>query len=99
MLDKIKAALQIAGNVFDTELTDLMNAAIIDLNIAGVDAESIVTTTTDPIVTRAIISYVAYQFELVHGSIERSEAMKKAYDEQKSQLGMATGYTKWSDET
>ena len=97
MLDKVKLALLIDGEDFDDELTDLIGAAVLDLNIAGVDDETAVSDNpTDKLVIRAIISYCAYQFELVHGALERSEAYKKSYDEQKAQLSMADGYTVWS---
>lgn len=98
MLDKVKLALLISTNDFDTELTDLINAAFIDLNIGDVDPAATVITTTDAAIIRAVCTYCAYQFELLHGSIERSNAFKKSYDEQKSQLGTATGYTVWSAE-
>lgn len=96
MLNKCKLALLISSNTFDTEITDLISAAVIDLNIAGVNNETAITTTpTDALVERAIISFVCYNFELVHGSLDRSEAFKRIYDEQKSQLSMADGYTTW----
>lgn len=92
MLNKVKLALLITSEDFDSELTDLIDAAVKDLNIAGVDNTS---EPTDAIVSRAIISYVAYNFELIHGSLQRSDAFKKTYDEQKAQLSMADGYTTW----
>ena len=95
MLDKVKEALQISVTTFDSELTDLINAGIIDLNIAGVEGDTIVVTTTDVIAQRALITYVAYQFEQLHGAIDRAERLKASYDEQKSQLSMHTGYTDW----
>lgn len=95
MLEKIKAALQLTATTFDSELTDLLAAGLIDLNIAGVVGDSISVTTTNAIAQRALISYVVYHFELLHGSPERAEKMKLSYDEQKSQLSMATGYTDW----
>lgn len=97
MLQKIKNALQLSTNDFDAELTDLLSASIIDLNLGGVDAETINVDTTDAIVIRAIISYCCYQFELSHGDIKRAEALKVAYDEQKAMLGMSTGYTIWGE--
>ena len=96
MLDKVKLALLISTNDFDSELTDMIGAAFIDLNIGDVDPDVTVITSTDPTIIRAVCTYCGYQFELMHGSIERSNAFKKSYDEQKSQLGMATGYTEWS---
>ena len=95
MLDRVKLALLITGNDFDTELSDLIDAAAKDLGIAGVDALVISTDTNDALIIRAIITYVGYQFEIMHGSLDRSAAYKKSYDEQKAQLGMATGYTTW----
>ena len=97
MLDKVKLALLITTNDFDTELTDLINAAFIDLNIGDVDPTATVITTTDAAIIRAVCTYCGYQFEIMHGSLNRSQAYKKSYDEQKAQLGMATGYTDWGD--
>lgn len=97
MLDKVKLALLITSNDFDTELTDLISAAFIDLNLGDVAADVTVLETTDPAIIRAVCTYCGYQFEIMHGSLSRSEAYKKSYDEQKAQLGMATGYTNWGD--
>ena len=95
MLDKVKLALLISTNDFDTELTDLIGAAFIDLNIGDVDPDVTVIETTDPAIIRAVCSYCGYQFELMHGTLQRSEAFKKSYDEQKAQLSMASDYTVW----
>ena len=95
MLDRVKLALLISGNDIDSELTDLIDAAAKDLGIAGVDGLVISTDTNDALIIRAIITYCGYQFEIMHGSLDRSEAYKKSYDEQKAQLGMASGYTTW----
>jgi len=96
MLDKVKLALLITSNTFDTELTELISAAVVDLNIAGVDNETVVTTEpTNALVSRAIIAFCAYNFELMHGEESRSDKFKKVYDEQKAQLSMATNYTTW----
>ena len=97
MLDRVKLALLITGNDFDSELNDLIAAAAKDLGIAGVDALVISTDTDDALLIRAIITYCGYQFELIHGSMDRSEAFKKSYDEQKAQMGMASGYTTWAN--
>lgn len=97
MLDRVKLALLITGTDFDSELNDLIDAAAKDLGIAGVDALIISTDTNDALIIRAIITYCGYQFELIHGSMDRSNAFKKSYDEQKAQMGMASGYTMWSN--
>ena len=95
LLDKVKLALLITSNDFDTELVDLIGAAFIDLNIGNVDPEKTISTTTDPAIIRAVCTYVGYQFEMIHGSLDRSAALKRSYDEQKAQMSMATGYTVW----
>lgn len=97
MLEKVKLALLISTNDFDSELTDLIGAAFIDLNIGDVDPDKTVSSTTDPAIIRAVCCYCGYQFELLHGSIERSNAFKRSYDEQKAQMGMSSGYTVWSE--
>ena len=52
MLNKVKMALRIVTNSYDSELTDLIEAAKQDLGIAGV----IVPSELDAIVTRALIT-------------------------------------------
>ena len=86
-LDKVKMGLRISTTAYDEELSDLINAAKIDLGIAGVEVPS----TLDEIVTRAIITYCKMSF----GLPEDYDRLKKSYDEQKAQLVTATGYTDW----
>lgn len=88
MLEKVKMALRIVTNSFDSELTDLIEAAKQDLGIAGV----IVPSELDALVTRAIITYCKMSF----GLPEDYDRLKASYDEQKAQLSNATGYTDWS---
>ena len=91
MLNKVKLALQISTNTFDFELNGLIDAALIDLGIAGVT----VPPEFNAIIDRAVICYCSYHFELEHGDGSKADRLKKAYDEQKAQLSMATGYTTW----
>ncbi len=86
-LDKVKMGLRIKTTAYDEELADLIKAAQTDLGIAGVEVPS----TLDEIVTRAIITYCKMSF----GLPEDYDRLKKSYDEQKAQLGTATGYTDW----
>lgn len=88
-LEKVKLALRISTNAFDSELGDLIAAAQQDLGIAGV----VVPSELDAIVSRAIITYCKMSF----GLPEDYDKLKKSYDEQKAQLSNATGYTEWSD--
>lgn len=96
MLEKVKLALLITTNDFDNEIINLIYSAFIDLNIGAIDPDITVYATIDPALIQAVCTYCGYQFELMHGSIERSNAFKKSYDEQKAQLSMASGYTVWS---
>lgn len=87
MLEKVKLALRITTNAYNTELQGLIDAAKLDLGIAGVTLPQ----TLDAIVERAIITYCKVNF----GSPNDYERLKASYDEQKAQLSMATGYTEW----
>lgn len=99
MLDRVKLALLISSNDFDDEIEDLIGAAVLDLNIAGVDNDTVISENpSDKLIIRAICSYCGYQFELMHGTLDRADAFKKSYDEQKAQLGMATNYTTWANQ-
>lgn len=88
ILEKVKMALRITTNKMDDELTDEIEAAKLDLGIAGV----VLPSRVDALVTQAIITYCKSHF----GNPEDQDRMKASYDEQKSQLSNATGYTNWS---
>lgn len=90
MLDKVKLALRITTDAFDFELNDLIQAALLDLGIAGVESEEVT-----PLVLRAIITYCKCNF----GQPDDYDRLKASYDEQKAQMSMATGYTTWTDQT
>ena len=90
MIDKVRNALRISVTdnlALNEELQDLIDAAKLDLGIAGV----VVPQTVDPIVTKAIITYCKLSF----GLPEEYDRLKRSYDEQKAQLSNATGYTDW----
>lgn len=87
MLDKVKLALRVTTAVFDAEIQDLINAALADLSLAGIG----VPAQIDPLIIRAVTTYCKAHF----GAPEEYERLKAAYDEQKAQLQMATGYTDW----
>lgn len=89
MLGKVKTALRIRTDVFDGELADLVNAALDDLRLAGV----VVPDEEQPLIARAVITYCKLHF----GEPSDPTRLKAAYDEQKAQLQMASGYTDWGD--
>ena len=97
LLSKVKLALRITTNAFDTEITDLIAAALDDLGVAGVEHGVTTSSTTyDALVERAVITYCKVNF----GDIDSAEydRLKASYDEQKAQMSMTTGYTDWLHE-
>lgn len=87
MLTKVKMALRISVNSYDNELDQLIDAAILDLGIAGVD----LPTTIDALCERAIITYCKCNF----GVPDNYDKLKASYDEQKAQLRVSSNYTDW----
>lgn len=88
LIDDVKLALRVTTNAFDPEISDLINAAVADMGLAGVSNSD----TTDPLVKRAVITYCRLNF----GQPDDYDRLKASYDEQKAQMGMATGYTTWT---
>ena len=87
MLEKVKLALRITTDAFDSEIQDLIDAALADLGIAGVTT----ITETDPLIIRAVTTFCRVNF----GQPDDYDKLKYSYDEQKAQLQVATGYTNW----
>lgn len=89
VLESVKLALRITTTAFDSELSDLIDAAELDLGVAGVTN----VDTTDPLVLRAVITYCKCNF----GQPDDYDRLKRSYDEQKAQLATCTGYTTWTE--
>lgn len=89
MLGKVKLALRVTTAAFDSEIEDLIAAALADLGIAGVVNQ----LESDPLIIRAVTTYCRANF----GQPDDYDRLKASYDEQKAQLMMATGYTDWGD--
>ena len=81
-----KLALRITTNSFDDEIESLLDAALLDMGVAGV-----VPSEMDALVQQAAITYVRMHF----GQPDDYDRLKKSYDEQKAQLATCTGYTNW----
>lgn len=77
MLNKVKLALRISTNAFDSEITDLIASAKADLGLVGIDVDE-----DEPLIARAIITYCRVNF----GEPDDYERLKRSYDEQKAQL-------------
>ena len=91
LLASVKMAMRITTDAFDSEIGNLIDAAVLDIGLAGVTN----TTTTDPLILRAVETYCRLNF----GSPDEYDRLKASYDEQKAQLSMATGYTTWTEAT
>ena len=85
MLELVKRALRLTASVFDTELAALIEAALDDLEIAGVAARD---NEDRPLIRRAVTTYCKANF----GEPDDYDRLKASYDEQKSQLMTAVGY-------
>ena len=90
MIDACKLALRISTDAYNDRLKLLVKAGMKDLGIAGVDLDM---SGLDPLVREAIVNYVLLHF----GTLTTQEypLIKASYDEQKAQLSMSTGYTRW----
>lgn len=91
-LERVKLALRISTDAFDSELALLIQAAQKDLRIAGANGANV--NEGDPLTLLAITTYCKLHF----GAPDEYDRLKRSYDEQKAQLCTATGYTKWTAE-
>ncbi len=89
ILQAVKIALRISTDAFDAELAELIEAGQADMRLAGIAN----LDQDDPLIRRAIITYCRMNF----GQPDDYDRLKRSYDEQKAQMGMATGYTRWTE--
>lgn len=87
LIDNCKTAMRITTDAYDTEIQTYIEAAKLDLGIAGVEV-----SVPDSLIEKAVMTYVRMSF----GNPPNYKELKAAYDEQKAQLMNATGYTDWS---
>ena len=92
MLAKIKLALRISTNAFDTEIQTLIDAAILEMNKLGV--VSATDSTEDPQIISAVVAYAKWQF----GNNEDADRWRDIYHIKLGQLKTMTGYTDWDVE-
>ena len=60
LLPKVKTALRVSFTNLDTQISDLINEAILDLT-ATADIKPFTTADADPMQTGAVIAYVSYK--------------------------------------
>ena len=97
MLDKVKLALRLSGTALDGEVSDLINAAIADLRLVGInipaEAGSSSKTLGDPLLDRAVVLYAKAEF----GFNDDAERYRNAYDYLKCALSLTADYTEESE--
>ena len=86
MLEKVKLALAITVDDFDSEIEDLILAALYDLSSNGVLA---LEKQTDPLIVQAVKTYCRAHFH----SPADYDRLLAAYEEMKGHLMHTTGYT------
>lgn len=104
MLDKVKLALRLSGTALDGEVSDLINAAIADLRLVGInipaEAGSSSKTLGDPLLDRAVVLYAKAEFGF-NDDAERyrddAERYRNAYDYLKCALSLTADYTEESE--
>ena len=85
MLYDVKSSVRIINNKFDVELVDLIDAAKMDLLIAGVTK----VDENDPLIKRAIILYCKANFGLDN---KDSEKYQNSYENLKEKLSLCGDY-------
>ena len=87
ILAEVKLSMRITSTAFDSEINNLIRAGLADLGIAGVTN----TALSEPLIVRAVTTYCQMNF----GDPDQYDRLKASYDEQKSQLSTASGFTEW----
>jgi uncharacterized phage protein (predicted DNA packaging) len=89
MLADVKVSLRITNSAYDSEINDLIAAARQDLILSGV-LPAKANSDTDPLIKRAIVTYVKAHFGYDNPDAER---LMMAYDRIKMHLTLAGDYT------
>ena len=87
-LTSIRQYVRVSSTAHDSELTDLINAARADLVRVGVLEEK-AQDETDPLILRAVATYVNAEFGLEN---EDSENYRASYKEQRNGLTLSDAY-------
>lgn len=87
MLEDVKRELRITNTAYDLEVSDLIEAAKLDLRIPQIDETKIIQS--DPLVQRAIILYCKANFGLDN---KDSEKYQKSYDNLVEKLSLSLFY-------
>lgn len=89
MLDKVKLALRKKSDAFNEEIQSLINAAMLDLGIAGVETDLI-----DAVIERAVITYC----KCISAMRKITISLKRATMNRRHSCRWSSDYTMWGDE-
>jgi len=84
LLPKVKTALRVSFNTLDTQISDLINEAILDLT-ATADIKPFTTANADPMQTGAVIAYVSYKWF-------NDDKYFVAYNDMKTKMALSGAY-------
>ena len=88
LLTSARLAIRVNGNYFDSEIEDLISAARRELTEIGVKAEK-VNDDSDPLVKRAIITYVKAEFGLDNPDAAR---YRESFDKLRHHMSLSSNY-------
>lgn len=83
-LAKVKTALRVSFNNLDSQITDLIEEAILDLT-ATADIKSFTSANADAIQTGAVIAYVSYKWF-------NDDKYFAAYNDMKTKMAVSGAY-------
>ena len=84
-LGKVKLALRISSTSFDSQISDLIEEAIIDLTTTA-DIKTFTTDNADAVQTGAVIAYVSYKW------FGMDDKYFQAYNDQKMKMSLSSAY-------
>ncbi len=85
MLEKVKLSLRIKSDAFNTEISEMIEAAKLDLSISGIKK----IDEDDPLIQQAIKTYCKANFGLDN---KDSEKYQKSYNMLKEHLSLCGDY-------
>ena len=89
-LAAVKLALDVTVDDYDAEISDLIEAALLDMKSVGVDTD---TMGEDKLVLQAVKTYCRMHFQ----SPADYDRLEKSYDQQVTRLMHASGYTDYGE--
>ena len=84
-LGKVKLALRISSTNFDSQISDLIEEAILDLTTTA-DIKTFTTDNADAVQTGAVIAYVSYKW------FGMDDKYFQAYNDQKMKMSLSSAY-------